>query len=89
MPRCRKDLSSSQAETFLKAERPWSPTGVATYGDNVYILEYTHANGAFKDGWLPRVRRVAPDGKVSIVAVISEQQQKMQPHRLIPESNGR
>jgi sugar lactone lactonase YvrE len=77
-----------QAKTLLKAERPWSPTGVATHGDNVYVLEYTHANGGFEEGWLPRVRKVGSDGKVSTVAAISEQQQKMQPHRLIPESNG-
>jgi len=62
---------------------------VATHGENAYVLEYTHANRGFEEGWLPRVRKIGREGKVSILAVISEQQQKMQPHRLIPKSNGR
>jgi hypothetical protein len=33
-----------KVETVLKAERPWSPTGVAVHRRDVYILEYTNAN---------------------------------------------
>jgi hypothetical protein len=54
-----------KVETVLKAERPWSPTGVAVHRGDVYILEYTNANGGPSDGWRPRVRKLARDGRVT------------------------
>jgi sugar lactone lactonase YvrE len=54
-----------KVETVLKAERPWSPTGVAVHRGEVYILEYTNANGSPNEGWRARVRRLARDGKVT------------------------
>jgi hypothetical protein len=55
--------------TALKAERPWSPTGVAVHRGDVYILEYTNANGARGEGegWRPRVRKLTRDGKVTVL----------------------
>jgi hypothetical protein len=53
--------------TALKAERPWSPTGVAVHRGDVYILEYTNANGSRTEGWRPRVRKLARDGKVTVL----------------------
>jgi sugar lactone lactonase YvrE len=60
-----------KVESVLRAERPWSPTGVAVHGGDVYVLEYTNANGGPDEGWLPRVRRLARDGKVTTLATIS------------------
>jgi hypothetical protein len=59
-------------QTILKADRPWSPTGVACYGDAVYILEFTNSMGAWNegDGWRGRVRKLEPDGKVTLLATI-------------------
>ena len=75
--RCVVKISpAGKVETVLKAERPWSPTGVAVHGGDVYVLEYTNANGAFKEGWLPRVRKLARDGTVTTLATISEAQQR-------------
>jgi DNA-binding beta-propeller fold protein YncE len=51
--------------TALKVERPWSPTGVAVHRGEVYILEYTNANGSSSEGWRPRVRKLARDGTVT------------------------
>src|SRR5215472_11128766 len=51
--------------TALKVERPWSPTGVAVHRGDVYILEYTNANGSPTEGWRPRVQKLARDGKVT------------------------
>jgi hypothetical protein len=63
-----------KVETVLKAARPWSPTGVAVHRGDVYVLEYTNANGSRTEGWRPRVRKLAPDGKVTtLVTVPSEQ----------------
>jgi hypothetical protein len=62
--------SGGKVEAVLKAERPWSPTGVAVFGDDVYILEYAHANGSATQ-WLPRVRKLRRDGTVLTVVTIS------------------
>jgi hypothetical protein len=62
--------SGGMVESVLKAERPWSPTGVAVFGDDVYVLEYAHANGSATQ-WLPRVRRLQRDGTVVPLVTIS------------------
>jgi sugar lactone lactonase YvrE len=72
--RVLKITPSGLVETFLKTERPWSPTGVALHGGDVYVLEYTGANGGHDEGWLPRVRKVAADGKVSTIVTMSEEE---------------
>jgi sugar lactone lactonase YvrE len=83
---CRCVVKISQdgkVETVLKAERPWSPTGIAVHGDDVYVLEYTNANGHLSEGWLPRVRKIGRDSKVTTLATITEEQQKAQPNRQV------
>jgi sugar lactone lactonase YvrE len=56
----------------LQAARPWSPTGVAIYRDELYVLEYSDMPSGWnpddRKGWVPRVRKVAADGTASIVA---------------------
>jgi hypothetical protein len=37
---------------------------------NVSVLENTNANGGAADGWTPRVRKLAPDGKVTTLATV-------------------
>ncbi len=59
-----------KVETVLKAERPWSPTGVAVRRGTVYVLEYTNANGNPTEGWSPRVRKMGPDGKVTTLVTM-------------------
>jgi sugar lactone lactonase YvrE len=78
-----KITADGKVETVLKAERPWSPTGVAVQGDDVYVLEYTNANGALGEGWLPRVRKLDRDGRVTTLTTISKEQQNAQPNRQI------
>jgi hypothetical protein len=76
---CRSVLkitSNGEVTTILKAERPWSPTGVAVFDEDVYVLEYTNANGARSEGWLPRVRKLGRDGKVTVLASISKEEQE-------------
>jgi sugar lactone lactonase YvrE len=73
--RLLKIATDGKLETVLKAERPWSPTGVAVHGEDVYVLEYTNANGGRDEGWLPRVRKLAREGKVTTLAIISRQDQ--------------
>jgi len=56
--------------TVLRSERPWSPTGVAAHGDDLYVLEYTNANGPATEGWRPRIRQIDGQGRVTTVASI-------------------
>jgi hypothetical protein len=55
-----KITTDGAVETVLKSERPWSPTGVAIHDGNLYVLEYTNANGPPTEGWRPRVRKLLP-----------------------------
>jgi sugar lactone lactonase YvrE len=71
-----KITPEGQVETVLKAERPWSPTGVAIHGRDVYVLEFSNANGPAAEGWRPRVRKLGRDGKVATLATISEEKKK-------------
>ncbi len=56
--------------TILRASSPWSPTGVALSGKDLYVLEYLHTEGDDRSQWKPRVRKVASDGKVTTVAIV-------------------
>jgi hypothetical protein len=67
-----KITSTGKLTTILKSERPWNPTGVALHKGDVYVLEWTNANGGANDGWRPRVRKVASDGKVTMLVTIAE-----------------
>jgi sugar lactone lactonase YvrE len=67
-----KITPEGQVETVWKAERPWSPTGVAIHGRDVYVLEYTNANGPATEGWRPRVRKLEQGVKVTTLATISQ-----------------
>lgn len=57
---------------LLRSEAPWSPTAVALHGDDVYVLEYTHSPGDDRRQWLPRVRKVARSGEVTVLAAVEK-----------------
>ncbi len=59
-----KIMPGGRVETVLKAEAPWSPTGVAQKRGDLFVLEYTIINEEAHD-YLPRVRKLGPDGKVT------------------------
>ena len=59
---------SGDIETILRSERPWSPTGLALHGRDLYVLEYTNANGPATEGWRPRIRMIDPAGHVIAIA---------------------
>jgi hypothetical protein len=57
-------------KTLLKSEAPWSPTGIATSGSEVYVLEYLHTPGDNRREWIPRVRKISADGKITTLVTI-------------------
>jgi sugar lactone lactonase YvrE len=58
--------------TLLQLAGPWSPTDVALAGDEVYVLEYLHAPGDDRLVWMPRIRKISPDGKSTIVLTVDQ-----------------
>jgi len=70
---CRAVLKiarDKKVAAVLRSESPWSPTGVALSGSDLYVLEYTHTEGDDRREWLPRVRKVSSDGRVVTIATI-------------------
>ncbi len=61
----------------LQATRPWYPTGVTIFRDELYVLEYTDMppgwNPEDRKGWVPRVRKVERSGNAVIVATVPRQ----------------
>jgi hypothetical protein len=54
----------------LRAADAWTPTAVAVAGDDLYVLEYRYIETERREDWLPRVRKVSRDDKVSIIATV-------------------
>jgi hypothetical protein len=71
-----KISANGKVETILKVERPYSPTGVALHRGTLYILEYTNANGGPNDGWLPRVRKMDRQSKVTTLMTAEAGEEK-------------
>jgi hypothetical protein len=57
--------------SVLRAESPWSPTGVAVSGRDAYVLEYLHVPTEDRRDWIPRVRKIGADGGVSVLATVA------------------
>ncbi|MEK9137430.1 MAG: hypothetical protein AAB393_09940, partial [Bacteroidota bacterium] len=65
-----KITADKNVTTVLRTSSPWSPTGVAVFGNDLYVLEYLHTTGDNRREWLPRVRKLTSDGRVVTVATI-------------------
>jgi len=65
-----KVAPAGSVSVVLRASDAWTPTGVAISGDDLYVLEYRYVESKRREDWLPRVRRVNRDGKVSIIAAV-------------------
>ncbi len=65
-----KIMPDGNVETVLKAEAPWSPTGVALNGSDIFVLEYTVINDEAHN-YLPRVRKLGGDGKVTTLTTFA------------------
>ena len=69
-----KVTSRGQVTTLLQLQSPWTPTAVALFGSDVYVLEYLQTAASMEPedrrAWLPRVRRISADGHSSIIASV-------------------
>ena len=59
--------------TVIQIQSPWSPTAVAVFGGDVFVLEYLHTAEESRRAWLPRVRKITADGTATIIATIDRQ----------------
>ena len=70
--RCVLKLDTEgRVSTVLKAESPWSPTGLAIHGEDLYVAEWTNAHSEQHD-YRPRVRKVGRDGKATTIGTAPE-----------------
>jgi len=60
-----------KVSTVVRAEAPWSPTGVAISGSMVYVLEFTGADSEIRREMVPRIREISPSGGSRIIATVS------------------
>ena len=58
--------------TLVRTQSPWSPTAVALSGRDVYVLEFLHTASDVRREWLPRVRKITPDGKSKIIVTVDQ-----------------
>lgn len=70
--RVLKITPDGKVATLVQLESPWAPTDVAIFGDIVYVLEYLHTPGDDRLEWMPRVRKIMPDGKSTIIMTVDQ-----------------
>ena len=69
-----KITSQGKVTTILQTTSPWTPTGIAVFHGEVYVLEWhdvTPENLEVRSAWIPRVRKIGQDGKVATLATVS------------------
>jgi hypothetical protein len=66
-----KVTPNGQVSTLLQLEAPWSPTAVALFRGDIYVLEYLHTEVEDRLQWLPRVRKIKADGTNAVIATVS------------------
>jgi len=62
---------AGQVSVVLRASDAWTPMGVAVYGRDLYVLEYRYIQATSRTDWVPRVRKLTPDGTVTVVAEVT------------------
>ena len=62
---------AGEVTTVLRADGGWSPTAVAFFKGDVYVLEYDHSAGQRERSWPPRVRKLSANGEVKTLATVS------------------
>jgi len=69
-----KISARGQVTTLHQLLSPWTPTAVAVFGSDIYVLEYLQTAASMEPedrrAWLPRVRKITADGRTSIIASI-------------------
>ncbi len=70
--RVLKITPAGKITTLFETQSPWSPTAVAVFGSDVYVLEFLHTEREVRRDWLPRVRKIAANGQSTIIATVDQ-----------------
>lgn len=70
--RVLKITPDGKTTTLVQTQSPWAPTGVAVFGTDVYVIEFLHTARDVRRDWLPRVRKIASNGKSTIIATVDQ-----------------
>jgi DNA-binding beta-propeller fold protein YncE len=70
--RVLKITPDGKITTLVQLQSPWSPTGVALFGSDVYVLEFLHTAEDDRLAWLPRVRKIPSNGKSTIIVTVDQ-----------------
>jgi sugar lactone lactonase YvrE len=70
--RVLKITPAGKITTLIETQSPWSPTAVALFSGDVYVLEFLHTTREVRRDWLPRVRKIAANGKATIIATVDQ-----------------
>lgn len=70
--RVLKITPDGRVTTLLQTQSPWSPTAVALFGGDVFVLEFLHTAREVRREWLPRVRKIGSNGKSTIIATVDQ-----------------
>jgi sugar lactone lactonase YvrE len=70
--RVLKITPDGKVTTLLQLESPWSPTAVAHFGSDLYVLEFLHTASDVRREWLPRIRKITSDGKATVIATVDQ-----------------
>lgn len=62
---------AGQITILPQIQSPWSPTGVALLGKDLYVLEFQHAESDDRREMVPRVRKITADGATAVVATVT------------------
>lgn len=68
--RLLKVTPDGHVSTVIQVESPWSPTAVALHGGDLIVLEYLHTAAEDRRAWVPRVRRISPNGTSAVIATV-------------------
>ena len=74
--RVLKITPRGEVSTVLQASGHWSPTGVTVFRGEVYVLEWHEPAPSLMEvrkEWIPRVRKVGRDGKITTLATVSRE----------------
>jgi len=78
--RLLKISSDGKISTFLKSEKDWSPIGVATFGDEVYVLEVRPYTASIHTG--NRVLKISSTGKSTVIANLENRNKSVENPKL-------
>jgi len=84
--RVLKITPDGKVSTIVQLDNPWAPTDVAVFGDIVYVLEFSHDAGDDRTTWMPRIRKITPDGRSTVIVTV-DQMPGARPTRVTAQPN--